>query len=120
MTEYEIEMLPLLLMAFFFLGMFIALIRHNDDINKIKNDIRNLYEELWRLKNGRYSDEGATSYSSSPSDSVLQGGKSNIIWSELRGRRSEINASEPERCSEHDSRTRKQDFGIESENERPQ
>ena len=50
MTEHEIEMLPLLLMFFFFLGMFIALIRHNDDINKIENDIRNLYEELWRLK----------------------------------------------------------------------
>lgn len=50
MTEHEIEMLPLLLMGCFFLGVFIALIRHNDDINKIENDIRNLYEELWRLR----------------------------------------------------------------------
>lgn len=68
----------------------------------------------------RHKDTGTDTDSRIAFNFVLQGGESNIIWSELRGGRLKTDACEPERCAEHDSRTREQDFSIESENERPQ
>ena len=84
MTEADLSIFAMLFLGFSYLGLIIVVLRRDEDIKDINDDISILYRELGRLKHDPEGNSRPNRHSTSPPDAILQGGKSDIDGTKLR------------------------------------